>query len=323
MSTFVEQERAHQAAFLAQAFGPTALREKHPWRFREGQEEQNLHRRARALFGNWFGSDDGPAWHLHRGHGLSSQVCCLNFLGPLADRPDLLALLVETATGESGVEIVPVERDLFVTFEWIGGKDYLNEATRAGKRKRGANCTSADAFIRYRAGGKEQALLVEWKYTESYGAPLPDPHGADDEMKGNNTRRKRYGALAFAPDGPIRDDVGLSLDDFFWEPFYQLLRQQMLALAIAKDPDDPAERVRVLHLSPAGNTALHRVTAPALARFGGDAFDAYRRTLASPDDLVPVSVGRAFAPVLLRAEAAGEIDWAGYIRRRYAGLLGA
>lgn len=322
MSAFVEQERAHQAAYLAQAFGPAVLREEHPWRLRPGQEELNLHPKARALFGDWFDSDEGPAWHLHRGHGLSSQVCCLNFLGPLADRPDLLAMLVEAATGESGVEIIPVERGLYVTFEWIGGKDYLNEATSAGKRKRGANCTSADAFLRYRAGGKEQALLIEWKYTESYGAPLPDRRRADG-TGGNVTRQDRYGALAFAPDGPVRSDVGLSLDDFFWEPFYQLLRQQILAFAVERDRDDPAERARVLHMSPAGNTALHRVTAPALARFGGDAFDAYRRTLASPDDLVSVSVGRAFDPVLLRAEAVGEAHWAGYIRRRYAGILGA
>jgi len=32
----------------------------------------------------------------------------------------------------------------------------------------------------------------------------------------------------FAPNGPIRDDLNLKLEDFFWEPFYQLLRQQML-----------------------------------------------------------------------------------------------
>lgn len=320
MSAFVEQEQAHQARFLERSFGASVLREEHPWRFLPGQEALNLHPKAMALFGGWFGSPEGPTWHLHRGHGLSSQVCCLNFLAPLADRPDLLALLVETATGESGVEILPVERGLFVTFEWIGQRDYLNEAGPRGNRRRGANCTSADAFLRYRANGLEQALLVEWKYTESYGAPLPEHRRADDSG-GNATRRERYQDLVFSPAGPVRGDDDLKLDQFFWEPFYQLLRQQMLAFNMERDPEDPASRVRVLHLSPAGNHALHSVTSPALTRFGTDAFAVHRSLLASPEDFLAVNIGRAFAPVLDRAEVAGEAEWAGYIRQRYAGCL--
>lgn len=320
MSAFVEQERAHQARVLERSFGASVLREEHPWRFLPGQEALNLHPKAMALFGSWFGSPEGPTWHLHRGHGLSSQVCCLNFLAPLADRPDLLALLVETATGESGVEILPVERGLFVTFEWIGAKDYLGEAEGAKARKRGANCTSADGFLRYRAGGVEQALLIEWKYTESYGASLPD-HRRTDNKGGNATRMERYQDLAFAPEGPVKADPGLALDHFFWEPFYQLLRQQMLALKMERDLDDPASRVRVLHLSPAGNHALHRVTSPKLTRFGTDALAIHRSLLAQPEDFFPVNIGRAFAPVLDRAEVAGEAEWAGYIRQRYAGCL--
>jgi hypothetical protein len=40
---------------------------------------------------------------------------------------------------------------------------------------------------------------------------------------------KRYQDKTFEPDGPIRSDLGLKVEDFFWEPFYQLVRQQMLA----------------------------------------------------------------------------------------------
>jgi hypothetical protein len=109
-------------------------------------------------------------WHMHANHALSSQACCLNFLMPLAERPALLARLVSHALGVAhpemlAVESGPNEQEWFVGFEWIGG-DYLNEAGRGGRRTRGANCTSADAVVRFRQAGVVTTVLIEWKYTE-------------------------------------------------------------------------------------------------------------------------------------------------------------
>ena len=57
----------------------------------------------------------------------------------------------------------------FVSFEWIGLKDYLGENRRRNERTRGANSTSADAAIMFeRADRGRQIVLIEWKYTESY-----------------------------------------------------------------------------------------------------------------------------------------------------------
>ena len=158
------------------------------------------------------------------------------------------------------VESGPDGQPWFVGFEWIGRADYLNEAGRSGARTRGANATSADAVVRFENEGRIESVLIEWKYTESYGAPIPPG--------GNEVRLSRYRDLVFEPSGPIRADLSLAIGDFFWEPLYQLLRQQMLAFQMQSAHEDGAECVRVLHISPSANDASHTVTAPALQCYG-------------------------------------------------------
>ncbi|WP_312010578.1 PGN_0703 family putative restriction endonuclease [Bradyrhizobium japonicum] len=258
-------------------------------------------------------------WHTHANHALSSQVCCLNFLMPLAERPEVLAQLVRTALKSSEVKLLPVEegpdgRPWYVAFEWNGGgRNFLNEAGPDGSLKRGSNSTSADAFVKYELAGKIETLLIEWKYTEQYGAPIT--------ASGNPTRTQRYKELAFAPNGPIRAELGLALDAFFWEPFYQLLRQQMLAFQMQKASLDGATKVRVLHISPSGNRALHRVTAPALRGFGEDAFEVFRILLSEPNDFINCSTEELFRP-LISSVPSSDI-WAAYLTQRYRYLGGA
>ncbi len=262
----------------------------------------------------------GISWHRHANHALSSQVNCLNYLMPLATRPTLLSKVVGKALGIAPPSMLEVEegpggQPWFVGFEWIGRANYLNEAGKSGKRTRGANCTSADAIVRFKPehGGLNETVLIEWKYTERYGAPIPP--------SGNDTRQRRYENLVFAPDGPIRTDQSVILADFFWEPFYQLLRQQMLACRMQAAREDGADRVRVLHISPSGNLALHQVTAPKLRRFGSNAFDAFRNLLMQPDDFICRSLEDVFGDALLdKSEDARE--WADYLRTRHT-LLGS
>jgi hypothetical protein len=60
-------------------------------------------------------------------------------------------------TGEGG----------YVSFEWIGESNYLNEPRGY---VRGENVTSLDALMRVMLDDETLALLViEWKYLESYG----------------------------------------------------------------------------------------------------------------------------------------------------------
>lgn len=312
--TFVEQERASQSTFFRATSPDECGFDGCDYRLPPDRKLSNLNPEIRDLAARYF-SDNAIAWHQHAAHGLSSQACCLNFLMPLATRPDTLAKLVQSVLGGDLPEMLKVEdgpegRPWFVGFEWIGRKDYLNEWPRTGSPKRGANVTSADAVLRFRQAGRIQTLLVEWKYTESYGAP-PEP-------KREAERLRRYQGIAFAPFGPVRGDAGIKLTDLFWEPFYQLFRQQMLASRMEAAREDDARRVRVLHIAPAGNRRLPRVTSAALRPLGDNAFKVYRSLLNDLEDFISRSTESLFSPLI--ADAADDDGWAKYLRDRYAFL---
>lgn len=281
-----------------------------------------------AIVQHFAGTRSDPqseiAWHRDAGNALSSQVACINFLGPLMADPGLLSLVVGAALGCPPPQMLPVAPSGtnsgspggLVDFEWTGRADHLGEWPKSGRPVRGAHVTSADAVVRFATEDGPCTVLIEWKYTERYGQPL-----ADNPRGGNHTRRARYGGRLIAPDGPLRADLGVTIDDLFWEPFYQMARQQMLAFRMQRAAEDGAHRVICLHLSPAGNTALHAVTAPALRRFGTDAFEVFRGLLTDPSSFRATTIEAAFAPALAAAAAqpadspAGR--WARYLHDRY------
>ena len=92
-----------------------------------------------------------------------------------------------------------------------------------------------------------------------------------------------------------------------------MLRQQMLAHQMEKHGE--ADIVRVLHLSPRGNKALHRVTAPKLRKLGEDAFDVFRGLLAKPDRFLDRRIEDVFAPLL--AYCPTDDPWRRYLQSRY------
>lgn len=316
MNKFVTKERQHQSGFFTDHEAGFGGYRGSAYRVDPANFERNLAPSIRTAVPAYF-KQRRIQWHTHSNHGLSSQVCCVNFLAPLAHRPEMLARLVKTALGGAEPKMLPVEngpdeQPWYVGFEWIGG-DYLNEAGKSNTRARGANATSADAVLMCERDGRRETLLIEWKYTESYGTPI--------SPSGNATRLKRYENLAFDPAGPIRADLGLKVEDFFWEPFYQLLRQQMLAFQMEKAREDGAEIVRVLHISPAGNAALKVVTAPALRAYGSDLASVWATLLKAPDRFISLDIARAFDPLLREPGDASE--WANYLRQRYSSILTA
>ncbi|CAN5333358.1 hypothetical protein BH10PSE11_BH10PSE11_20620 [soil metagenome] len=316
--TFIASQRAAQAAYFARTAG-SQVRDGAPYRLSAGRRDLNLTPGLRDVAEAYFGEPRKIAWHRHADHGLSSQVCCLNFLGPLATQPDLLSQIIGNVLEIAPPLMLPVEDGphgvpWYVGFEWPGQADYLGEwKPGATKGQRGQNATNADAIVRFEHDGQIETLLIEWKYTEVYGARL-DP-------KGNATRISRYADLAFSPTGPLRADLDLNLVDFFWEPFYQLLRQQMLALRMECAQEGRTRSVRVLHISPSANLTLHKVTAPALRRFGDDAFDVFRKLLVKPDRFISRTIEQVFAPFVAsdHAEPAARA-WARYLSDRYCFL---
>jgi len=82
------------------------------------------------------------------------------------------------------------------------------------------------------------------KYTESYGgAPLKTAASGTD-------RTAIYQPLFDRADCPINREVLSSFDALFFEPFYQLMRQQLLAHEMEKARELGADAVSLLHIAP-------------------------------------------------------------------------
>lgn len=319
-SGFIQSQRLAQAAHLT-GVCPEPGYKGSAHRLAPHRREFNLAPSIRQTAPAYF-KEKQITWHIHASHGLSSQVCCLNSLMPLATRPNALSRVIANALGIEPPEMLRIEygpngEPWFIGFEWIGERDYLNEGGASSSRTRGANATSSDAILRFRHAGRIETLLIEWKYTEAYGAPIRNKVRDGAPRSPNEVRADRYRGLMFTPNGPIKDDLNLKLEDFFWEPFYQLLRQQMLAFQMEKAREAETDRVRVLHISPAGNLRLHALTSKALNRFGADAFSVFAATLVDHTAFLDRTIEQVFGPLIAEMP---EDPWASYLAGRYTFL---
>ncbi len=90
----------------------------------------------------------------------------------------------------------------------------------------------------------------------------------------------------------------------------------MLAFQMQMAHEGGAERVRVLHISPSANRALHRVTAPALRHYGDDVLEVFRKLLVRPDDFISQSTKAVFGMALSEVDEEDQ-PWADYLLNRY------
>jgi hypothetical protein len=163
----------------------------------------------------WKGSSDDPTGHL-----LSSQIACLNNLYYVRQRKDVATILLQRVNPDI-VEALIVD-DGFVEFEYIGKKQYLKEKSFT----RGANCTSIDAvMLGVTSNGKRILFLIEWKYTELYPC----------ENKYVQERATVYDSLITRSDGPFV--IGADPKSFYYEPFYQMMRQTLLGWLFGQNKD--------------------------------------------------------------------------------------
>ena len=327
MGKFLEEEKRHQIRFkgTSEYFTKAArvegsYRGKHrPFCLPVDRAGENLFKGIRADALEYFkrmrikwhdGRDSNPSNHL-----CSSQVQCVNFLYPFADKPEALYTLLRPVFPDIE-SIVPMEGEgQLVSFEWIGLCNYLGEKIRQNRsRTRGANFTSADAAVRFRRqDGSLQIVLIEWKYTESYNrTPLAISKSGTD-------RRDIYRHLYNSPGCPLDKTKVPDFSDLFYEPFYQLLRQQLLAREMEQARELECELVTVLHVSPASNRDFHRVTSPGLQPLGDSSIEIWKGLVRPPDRFLSVSTEDLFGdfPVDSHPELA---DWRRYIGERYPWL---
>jgi hypothetical protein len=258
---------------------------------------------------------NGIKWHDgHDGkpsnHMCDSQVCCANFLFPFFDQPETLAALLSPKFPNLQ-EMLPIEDNQYIAFEWIGKENYLKETSRSGVRTRGANYTSADAAVRFKCKDEKiQAVLIEWKYTESY---FPT------SLKIAPSKRDRtqiYKNLYIANDCPLNKSLIPSFDSLFYEPFYQLMRQQFLAHQMEKVHELEADIVSLLHIAPRHNKDFTRVTSSALRSLGTSPTEVWKVLVKLPNRFQSVFTEDLFGN--FDADKYPQLrEWWDYITTRY------
>ena len=209
--------------------------------------EENLFNGIRETALPYF-ADHRIKWHQGSENGAkpnnhlcSSQVCCVNFLFPFVDQPEALAVLLRPYFPTLR-RMLPMEATgEYVAFEWIGEHDYLGEKKRAKERTRGANCTSADAAVFLEnEDGTRQIVLIEWKFTESYSAQSIKVAASGTD------RSETYRPFLKHADCPLDVQRLACTDDLYYEPFYQLMRQQLLAHEMELAREKGADMVSAL-----------------------------------------------------------------------------
>jgi hypothetical protein len=328
MSTFLEQEKLRYIATIdttqAPLFSPAARppglyrRSLRPFCLPLEHAAENLAPAIRADAITYFAAH-GIHWHDGYGsapsnHLCSSQVLCINFLFPFSNEPRALAELLRPIFPRLA-RMLPVEDDRYVAFEWIGERNYLKErVARGARRTRGANSTSADAMALFeRDDGRRQIVLIEWKYTERYGQGSLrfSPHGTD--------RLEIYAPFLDLPDCPIQLPENISHDALFVAPFDQLMRLQLLAREMERSHERGADTVSVLHVSPARNNELGRVTSEPLRRLGSSVTEVWSKLVSPSDRFASSSVEKLWTAA---STLSSMRQWRDYLRVRYPWVEG-
>ena len=327
--TFRDREKERYEKLKPILFSPAAQAngsyrgKPRPFCLADGCSAENLYVRIREDAIQYF-LDREITWHdglgnrrLPSNHLCCSQSCCINFLYPMTANRQLVSAVFEQIYPDL-TQPLWIDKDQalpngvfpYIAFEWIGVDDYLGETRRKGReRTRGANFTSADFALRFRRkDGKIQIVVGEWKYTEEY-RPVD---------KGIEVRKQNY-FEAFHCSGGVfkRCDEDL-YNALFFEPFYQLMRLQLLAQEMKHHKEMDADIVTILHVCPQANNEFRdRVTSPYLAAmFPGKGTLEIWKELVPEDKFMSISL-EDFLDTIVRQAGADNREWVDYLKTRY------
>ena len=304
-------------------------REQYDFCLRDDCASENLHGRIREDALRYFEKRNIP-WHDGIGGGPSNHLCCsqsacVNFWFPFGQAPEALTAVLREL-GYDVAEMLPFEADTmppdgenrYAAFEWIGMRNYLKEHIRGRKaedaeRQRGQNFTSLDFAFRFRrSDGLIQIVAGEWKYTERYA----NERCIQRSRSGTDRLEKIYAPALDRSDCQIVLKE-LRREALFFDPFDQLMRQQLLCSAMERHGEMGADVVSLLHIAPAANRDfMGRVTSPELRLVGGDVHEIWG-ALVEPGRFMGVHV-EDLVPVVCRNGP--DPGWAAYMRLRYGGM---
>jgi hypothetical protein len=246
------------------------------------------------------------------GNMLSSQISCVNHLFLLRknhkyastilrniDERIISAEIVRDGYGDDG----------YVEFESWGTKKSHNplqekeqgilQNGKKWKRQRGAFSTSIDAVMVGKKNDEKSILvLIEWKYTE--------PLFQGKLIKTSNSIK--YNELLKDKECPIHKID--NLDDLYYEPIYQLMRQTLWAWKMIKEFG--CDEYIHLHIIPNENLKFQEVTSPNLKQRGKNNSDVWRNLLVEPLRYKVLSPEELMSP--LRDNEENLFD---YLKNRY------
>jgi hypothetical protein len=245
------------------------------------------------------------------GHVLSSQVACLNHLFFMRHRQDIVTAVLKNLDGDVKIAL-PLNNDIehgFVSFEVIGRKNYLNEKNHI----RGSNSTSIDAaMLAEMQNGIRKLFIVEWKYTEHYNGQA--------KFQDLDVKRRKAVYLPFIQkdDCPIlmpKPIKGKLVEGFFYDPFYQLMRQTLLAHEMVKAQDFGATDYQHIYVIPTANMELIKNTANKIV-VGSTLENVWAHLLKSQEKYKVVDPQKLLVPATEFSDIHHVID---YLEQRYWG----
>ena len=262
------------------------------------------------------GNSVGPTRNM-----VSSQVACVNFLLPLAMIPGALSSVLRALDDDvAAVVTIPHDgRESEVEFEWIG----LGHSLEGGT-VRGAQNTSIDAFlVAVTTKGRRRAYLLEWKYVEQYLSASPDFKGGGSQ---GVIRRLRYDECFRSPLSSFNPATAPVLDDFLYEPFYQIMRQRILADRMVQEHEMGIDEAKVVVVVPEENWTYRALTdgrlttSPALVRRFPqlETVEAVvRASLKDPDAQFAMVAPSLLLDAVSRSLPQETAEWARYWKDRY------
>jgi hypothetical protein len=272
------------------------------------ESEKNLWNKIRKNVLDYFKTNNIVWWPGNTypsGHMLSSQVSCINHLF-LLRHDEELALKILKGLDPDFTQVCKDFDDGYIGFEVVSKESYLGEVGKGQKQTRGANCTSVDAMMTGKLNnGKKIQILIEWKYTEYYGK------NCMADGKPGVTRKGRYNHLIQDSDSPINCTV--NIDNLYYEPFYQIMRQTLLAWQMTKNNKAELNSDDWLHFDiiPENNLNLrYQVQSPDLLQTGVE--DAWKSQLKEPQKYNVITPQRLLKPILFDPKYRSLITYLNY-----------
>ncbi len=234
----------------------------------------------------WWPQSDIPSGHL-----LSSQVSCINHLFFLRNDKEATLKILQNLNSEF-IDVCPDFEGGYIGFEVVSKNSYLGEVAQGKKQTRGAKCTSVDAMMTGILKNHQKIqVLIEWKYTEFY------PKSDKSEGSSGATRKLRYDELIDHKDSPIKRTV--SINNFYYEPFYQIMRQTLLAWQMTKNKTQELNADDWLHFDviPENNLTLrYQVPAPDFVQVGIE--KAWKSQLNEPQKYNIITPQKLLSPII-------------------------